>query len=124
MHDLPNMTAVKALLARPLDPELKTLLADRLADTIHCGLQNYTHILVVEADDTEAEIVQAIGFSPLQTRTEKVRNCLDCDWLEHHDGWWEMLYTVGDDGFAYIVLAEDREGSELARLCRRAEVQL
>ena len=123
MHDLRNIAAVEALLTQPLNQNLKTLLADRLADTIHCGLQDYTHVLVVEAEDTEAAIVEAIGFSPLQTRIDRVRNCLDCEWLEHHDGWWELLYTVGNNGFAYIVLAEDTERCQLAQLCHRTQTK-
>lgn len=122
MHDLPDMDALRALIDQPIEPSLRTLLSDRLADTIHCGLQDYTHILVVEAGDTEAAIVEAIGFSPLETRIENRRNTLDCDWLERHDGWWELLYTVGNDGFAFIVLAEDTEECALARLCRQKQV--
>lgn len=121
MHDLPDMDAVRALLDQPLDPKLKTLLADRLADTEHCGLQDYTHMLVVEAEDTEAAIVTAIGFSPLVTRIDSISNSSDWDWIESHDGWWELLYTVGNAGFAFILLVEDSEKSPLARLCREQE---
>ena len=121
MYDLPNMAAVKTLLNQPLDAKLMALLADRLADTMHCGLQDFTHIVVVEAEDTEAAIVEAVGFSPLETRIDKLRNCLDCDWLERHDGWWELMYTVGNDGFAYILLVEDAEASALALACRREQ---
>jgi len=124
MRDLPNMTALKAVLDQPLDERLKQLLADRLSDTLHCGLHDYTHVLVVEATDTEAAIVQAIGFSPLDTRIDGMRFCLDCDWLEFHDGWWELLYTVGNEGFAYILLVEDHPDQSLARLCREQELQL
>ena len=121
MYDLPNIEALRAVLDQPLPSSLKTLLADRLADTVHCGLQDYTHVVVVEAHDPECALVEALGFSPLQTRIDNLRNALDCDWLEHHDGWWELLYTVGNEGFAYIVLVEDADASPLARLCRKAE---
>ena len=119
MHDLPDMDAVRALFDQPLDPKLKTLLVDRLADIEHCGLQDYTHILLVQADDTEDAIVKAIGFSPLVTRIDGIRNSPDWDWIESHDGWWELLYTVGNAGFAFILLVEDSERSPLARLCRK-----
>lgn len=119
MIDLPSIEAIKATLSKPLDEALKTLLRDRLADTIHCGLPDYTHVLVVEAGDTEQQIVEAIGFSPLRTRIDNRPNSPDWDWCERHLGWWELLYTVGDDGFAYILLVEDAERSPLAKLCRR-----
>ena len=120
MYDLPNIAALRAVLDQPLDERLKTLLADRLADTIHCGLQDYTHVLVVEAGDSEEDMIKAVGFSPLRSRFDATRKCLDCDWLEHHSGWWELLFTVGNAGFAYILLVEDAEVSTLAKLCRVA----
>lgn len=121
MLNLPTMTDLEAAVATVTDDRLKRLLEDRLSDTIHCGLQDQTHVVVVEADDTEAEIVDAIGFSPLRSRIDNCPNSVDCDWTERHDGWWELLFCVGDSGFAYIVLVEDSERSPLAHLCRQEE---
>lgn len=118
MIDLPTIDSIKAVLDQPLGDVLRDLLADHLADTIHCGMQDYTYLLVVEADDTEQQIVDAIGFSPLKTRIDNRRNCPDWDWCEQYPGWWELLFTVGNDGFAYIILVEDAERSPLAKLCR------
>ncbi|WP_306089651.1 hypothetical protein [Qipengyuania flava] len=118
MIDLPNIHSIEAVLDQPLDKTLKGLLQDRLADTIQCGLQDYTHVLVVQDGDTEQQVVEAIGFSPLKTRIEGRPDCVDWDWCEQHPGWWELLYTVGDDGFAYILLVEDAERLPLAKLCR------
>ncbi len=118
MIDLLTVEAINAILNQPLDEALKSMLEDRLADTVHCGLQDYTHVLVVEAGDTEQQIVEAIGFSPLKTRIDNRPNCPDWDWIERHDGWWELLYTVGNSGFAYVVLVEDADESPLAQLCR------
>jgi len=118
MIDLPSIESIKAALNQPLGESLRRLLEDRLADTIHCGLQDYTHVHVVEAGDTEQQIIDAIGFSPLKTRIDNLSNSPDWDWCERHPGWWELLYTVGNEGFAYILLVEDAEGSPLAKLCR------
>lgn len=119
MLNLPHMDSLRAALDQPLADDLKTLLEARLADTVHCGLQDYTHVLVVEATDTEQQIVDAIGFSPPETRIDGVRNTADWDWIERHGGWWELLYTVGNDGFAFILLVEDSSKSELVMLCRK-----
>lgn len=120
MMDLPTIdNLIKA--CDQLKPSLlKTLLDDRLADTIQCGLQDLTHVLVVESGDRESDIVDALGFSPLISRIDGIRDQPDWDWLEQHEGWWELLYTIGNDGFAYILFVEDAEGepSELALLCR------
>lgn len=118
MYNLPTIKSIRAVLDQPLDKILRTLLEDRLADTVHCGLQDYTHVLVVEAGDTEQQIIEAIGFSPLQSRIDNRPNCPDWDWVERHDGWWELLYCVGNSGFCYILLVEDAEDSPLAQLCR------
>jgi hypothetical protein len=120
MMDLPTIDdLIKA--CDQLEPSpLKTLLNDRLADTIRCGLQDLTHVLVVETGDTESQIVDAMGYSPLVSRIDCIRNQPDWDWLERHEGWWELVYTLGNNGFAYILLVEDAGGqpSPLAALCR------
>lgn len=121
MLDLPTIEALTAAVTAAPGSKLRELLADRLADTIHCGLENLTHVLVVHAHDTEAAIVEAIGFSPLCSRIDHIRCQPDWDWIEYHDGWWELLYTVGNEGFAYIVLVQDDPRSELACLCRQVQ---
>ncbi|MAB44794.1 hypothetical protein [Hyphomonas atlantica] len=118
MLNLPTIAELQVAVGATTDPALKRLLADRLADTINCGLQELTHVLVVEVGDSEQAIVDAVGFSPLVSRIDGVRNSPDWDWIERHDGWWELLYTVGNDGFAYILLVEDAERSPLAKFCR------
>ena len=119
MIDLPDMDSIEAILATPIDPILHSLLADRLSDTRHCGLDDYTHVLVVEAEDDEEAVKAAIGFSPLRPRIDGIPNQPDWDWIEHHYGWIELLYCVGDSGFAYIVLVEDSDRSPFAALCRQ-----
>ena len=68
MMDLPTIQNLADAIDTLPPSSLKTLLADRLADTVHCGLQDYTHVLVVEEGDSEAEIVDAVGFSPFTSR--------------------------------------------------------
>lgn len=119
MHDLPDMATLRAILDQPLNPNLHKLLADRLSDTLHCGLQDHTHVLIIEAGDSEEQIIDAIGFSPLRSRIDGVPDSPDWDWQEKHDGFWELLYCVGDSGFAYILLIEDADGSPFAALCRK-----
>lgn len=118
MIDLPDYESMIDALSRPIDPGLHTLLAGRLKDTIALGLQDLTHILVVEPDDTEAQIIEAIGFSPLVSRIDGICNHPDWDWIEFHAGWIELVYTVGDSGFAYILFVADG-GSDLATLCQQ-----
>lgn len=123
MLNLPTINDLKTAIASERRAALHSLLSDRLADTIKCGLEELTHVLVIEANDTESAIVEAVGFSPLQSRVDCVRNQPDWDWIERHDGWWELLYTVGNAGFAYILLVEDDDRSPVAQLCRQAGLQ-
>lgn len=119
MIDLPDMDSIEAILTTPIDPTLHSLLADRLSDTRHCQLDDYTHVLVIEEGDDDEAVRAAIGFSPLRSRIDNSHNKPDWDWIEHHPGWMELLYCVGDSGFAYIVLVEDGDRSPFAAHCRQ-----
>lgn len=119
MFDCPTIESLQTLLQQQLPSQLRTILEDRLYDTIECGLQDLTHVLVIEVEDTETAIIGAIGFSPLRSRIDPDENGPDCDWLEKHSGWFELIFTVGNAGFAYIVLVENDDRSPFALLCRR-----
>ena len=120
MIDLPDMDSIEAVLTQPIDATLRKLLDDRLSDTRHCGLENYTHVLVIEEGDTESAVIAAIGFSPLRSRIDGTPEQPDWDWCERvADGWIETLWCVGNSGFAFIVLIEDADGSPFAALYRR-----
>lgn len=82
-----------------------------------------THIAVIEPGDTEMAIIEALGFSPLDNPLTGKRFgdpgfCPHWDWLEVHPAWFELLYTVGDSGAAYFLLAAKRSGP-VAQLCRQ-----
>ena len=72
MRNFPTIAELHVAVEATTDPALKKLLADRLTDTIACGLQELTHVLVVEAGDSEQAIVDAVGFSPLVSRIDGV----------------------------------------------------
>jgi len=42
------------------------------------------------------------------------------DWLEDHGGWFELIFTVGNSGFAFVLFVEAADGAdpELLALCR------
>jgi len=119
MIDMPDLDAILAVLRTPLQPDLRDLIASRLQDAFACQLADLTHILVVQPGDKEAQIIDAIGFSPLVSRMDGNRLQPDWDYLEQHPGWWELIYTVGDSGFAFLVFVECVDGvlPELLALC-------
>lgn len=110
MIDMPDLDAMLTALRQPLPRDLYDLLATRLQDAFACGLADLTHILVIQPGDTEAQIVDAIGFSPLVSRMDGKRLQPDWDFIEQHSGWWELVYTVGNSGFAFLVFVERAHG--------------
>lgn len=119
MIDMPDLDAILTALRTPLAPDLHDLITNRLQDAFACELADLTHILVIQPTDTEAQIVDAIGFSPLVSRMDGNRLQPDWDYIESHPEWWELIYTVGDSGFAFLVFVERADGvlPELLALC-------
>ncbi|NTZ42882.1 hypothetical protein G7A66_07230 [Altererythrobacter sp. SALINAS58] len=126
MLSLPDANAIRAALREPLDPKLHTILAAKLASVEANGLENLTHVVVVQAGTTEEELQQELGWSPLQNPIDGVRYgeaefVPYWSFLQDLGGVYELIQPVGNSGFAYIVVIEDREGvpAELLRMCRQ-----
>ena len=119
MIDMPDLDAILAALRTPLQSDLHDLITGRLQDAFACDLADLTHILVIQPGDTEAQIIEAIGFSPLVSRMDGHRLQPDWDFIERHPGSWELIYTVGNSGFAFLVFVERADGvlPELLALC-------
>ena len=128
MISLPDRAAIEAAVNGSMPVEVRDILARRIAGLTspHGDLTDLTHFLVVEAGDTEAAIVAEIGFSPLVNAIDGARFGSpdfhpSWDWLRDVGGWFELIMTVGNSGFAFVLLIEDRDGTdpELLRMCRR-----
>lgn len=119
MNNLPDLDNQLAALNQPLEPHLHKLLYGRIQNALALELGDLTHFLIIEPGDDEGAIIDAIGFSPLVSRIDGVHLQPDWDWIERHEGWWELLYTVGND-FAYVLLVQDAPGVllDLLDLCR------
>jgi hypothetical protein len=86
-------------------------------------LTNATEFLIVEAGDTEADIVRHIGFSPLiepicAARYGEPGFSPSWDYLTAWGGWFEMIVTFGST-FGYVLLIQDvgAPPSELIAMC-------
>ncbi len=124
MLSLPDRASAEHAVS-DLDRPLARLLLDRLKANAATGVEDLTHYLVVRPGDLEADIVSAIGFSPLVNPIDRVRFGDRAfnpwwDWLSYQDGWFEMIVTIGNSGFAFVLLIEDAEGADagLIHLCR------
>lgn len=113
MHLYDRATMAHAL-TLDLDPKLRALLASRI-EALGEELIDWTEFLVVEAGDTEADIVSRVGFSPLVEPFDSIRfgepgfHPSGWDLLLAHGGWFEMIVTFGST-FAYVLFIKDEEG--------------
>jgi len=113
-----------AALGQPLDPALRTIITDRLADAAEIGLTDQTHIVVIQPGDSEDLIAGEIGWSLLINPMTEMRYGDPAfepywSWLQDLGGWHELVVTVGNSGFAYLILIEQAAGTlpELLAMC-------
>ncbi|WP_120717347.1 hypothetical protein [Tsuneonella amylolytica] len=106
------------------DAKLRSLIQAHLVTARESGLIDLTVFAVAESGDTKQTMIAALGFSPLDNLLDGTSygdpNYLPAwDWLEIHPRWFELLFTVGDDGFAYIIfISRSAVGtSALANAC-------
>ena len=106
-------------LTLPLRADIKTLLLTRITQVFRDGLEDLTHIIVLCPGDTETMLKAEVLFSPLE---QEGRRWGDpgfrtwWDWLHDHGGWFELVYCVGNSGFAFVRFVEDADGDGLADL--------
>jgi len=127
MLSIYDKVSARAALDQPLEPSLRTIITNRLADAASIGLSDQTHIIVIRPGDTEAMLLEELGWSPLvnpmtEARFGETGFTPYWSWLQDLGGWFELIHTVGNSGFAYTFLVEDAEDSLLAQLCRRGGV--
>ncbi len=84
-----------------------------------------THLVLIEVGDTEESIIEELAFSPLVNPLDGLRYgmegfVLPFDRIQDHGGWFELIVTVGNDGFAFILFVRnrDRVDPELLTMCR------
>lgn len=106
---------------------LQRLLLSRIAALVRDGhdLTDLTQILIVQAGDSEADIIEEIGLSPLVNPLDGCRYGDPqfhpwWDWLQETNSWFEMVITVGNAGFAFVLLIQDDDGvcPDLLAMCR------
>ena len=126
MIHLYDCTTMAQAMTLDLEPRLRALLAARVAalDTEHGDLTEHTEFLIVELNDTEADVVRHVGFSPLADpidgwRWPDQRFVPGWDYLADRARWFELVVTFGST-FAYVLLIQNEEhaSSPLLQLCR------
>lgn len=123
MKLLDTRRAMQRALKSDTPPDLAPLLQEHLRHTIDAGLAEITTIIVLEACDPEETLAAALGRSllinPLDGSRFGERGFQpDLDWLRRRGSFFEAFLCVGNDGFAFIILIEDR-ADELGNVCRQ-----
>lgn len=118
LFDRAGLLAAPAL---PLHAELRDLLQARVAHLEAQGLLDMTEIVVVDADTTEAELVEAIGFTPLiDLDGRRFGQPGFCSLLEYvarvSPSYHEAIVPVGNSGFAFHLLVHAEADPDLVRL--------
>jgi len=119
MITLPDREAILAALIDPTLLDIRPIL-ERLAG--NDDLLDLTFVAIIGSDDTEQDIIDAIGWSPLLHPIDELRVSEPgfepyWDFLLKHDRHFGLIHSVGNEGFAYILLIEDRGDSALVRMC-------
>ena len=125
MQSFDNAKAIARAPGYATDPQLINLLHDRVRDWAAMGVLAMTHLVLIEVGDTDKSIIEELAFSPLINPLDGLRHGMEgfvppFDYIEDHGGWFELVSTVGNDGFAFVLFVRDREGvdPELLAMCR------
>lgn len=131
MLSLTNRAAVEAAINdATLDPALRDLLALRaqqLEDDTEPDIElgDLAHFHAVEPGDGMEEVKGSLGFA---VDINFVDGCRfgnpewvpSWEWIEHHEGYFELAFVLTDHGFGHILLVPDQQGIDqrLLDLCR------
>lgn len=121
MITIPDLRAIDmTAIPEALQPQLTAMLANE-------ALLDLTFVLIIEAGDSEEAIIEEIGWSPLVEPFDGIRFGEPAfepfwDWLSEADGWYRLIKTVGNDGFAYILFIEADGKGDLQTLCQEFSI--
>jgi hypothetical protein len=131
MLSLTTRAAVEAAIQNTsLDPDLRKLLsirATQLEDDTEPDneLGDLAHFHAVEPGDGMVDIKSALGFAIDINLVDGIAFghpdfIPSWEWIEHHNGYFELAFVLSDDGFGHILLVPDRQGiaPRLLALCR------
>lgn len=118
MLSITDSAAMQRALSGPLDPDLRTILLDRLALLSEFGdwdLNQLGHWFIVEPGDTVATIEADLSFSPWVNFVDGVRYPDPAfepfwEWLNAHGPWFELMFALSDSGFGIVLIVPDIEG--------------
>jgi hypothetical protein len=129
MITIRNSADLQHALSAPLHPQLRQLLLQRMAqltgDEDNYDLGELAHFTVVLPGDRLSDVETALGFSVTTNFVDGA--CFEdpeftpsWEWLQDHQGWFEMVFVLSNDGFGWVLFVQDDPGVDatLLNLCR------
>jgi hypothetical protein len=105
--------------------ELLTKRVDQLTKDGGDDVSEFAHFLVVRPGDTPSDVETELGFPILTNLVDGVRFGdpefePSWEWIMRHEGWFELVYVLSDDGFGWVVFVQDDEATDadLLAVCR------
>lgn len=103
-----------ALLEQPPDNVACGILLDhvaRLSEYEGYSLEELAHFLIVSPGDELSDVNRVLGLDLARTPPE---------YVDPHDGWFELVVVVSDDGFGWVILIKDDPAMDahLLSICR------
>jgi len=126
MHIIRTWADVSAYLDGSIDPALAQLLQTRRDQLIDLGdLPDLGTFVIIDCGD-ELQTIEGALQLPIATNLIDGKRFGDPDFMpsfefiQRHDGCYELVFILSDDGFGHVVIVPDAEGvdSALLELCR------
>ena len=120
MLSLQTTAAMECALCMPLDPQLRSLIEQRmeqLRSNFDGDLADIVEFHIVELGDTQREIGAALGFPILRNLIDGTTfgdpDFTPCwEWMLGHGSWFELVYLLTDDGYGTVVFVPNDPGVE------------
>ncbi|MEG8015265.1 hypothetical protein [Sphingomonas sp. 22R3R2A-7] len=128
MLSLRNTASILRAIQPPQEARLRSILDQRIIQLTEDGgrdIANFAHFLIVQAGDDDQSVKAELGFSILENLVDGARyGDLDFEpsweWIMRHEGWFELVYVLSDDGFGWVVFVQDDDAvdADLLGVCR------
>ena len=118
MLSIRDSAAMQRALSGPFDPDLKTILLNRLdllSEFSDFDLSELAHFIVVGPEDSIAVIEDELGFSPFVNFVDGARYpdhafTPSWEWLIARGRWIDVTWALSDSGFGIVLLVPDTDG--------------
>ena len=118
MLSIRDSAAMQRALSEPLDPDLRTILLNRLnllSEFSDFDLSELAHFIIIEPGDSVAAVEDELSFSPFVNFVDGARYpdpafTPSWEWLTARGLWLDSVWALSDSGFGIVLLVPDIDG--------------